>query len=92
MNLWVAAGLVGLVFGLLHLGNASVKDLPLSGEIGTVAIISIGGVLYALATADGAKQAEMKLDTAPVYDGLAIAGGRLYLSTVNGTLLCIGGR
>jgi outer membrane protein assembly factor BamB len=51
-----------------------------------------GGMLYALATADGAKQAQMKLDAAPVYDGLAVAGGRAYLSTVNGTLLCIGDR
>jgi outer membrane protein assembly factor BamB len=49
-----------------------------------------GGVLYALSTGDGAKQAELKLGTAPVYDGMAIAGGRLYLSTVDGTLLCIG--
>jgi outer membrane protein assembly factor BamB len=49
-----------------------------------------GGVLYALSTDDGSKQAELKLDTAPVYDGMAIAGERLYLSTVDGTLLCIG--
>lgn len=47
LNLWVAAAAVGFVFGALHLGNASVQNLPLSGEIGTVAIISIGGVLYA---------------------------------------------
>jgi hypothetical protein len=49
-----------------------------------------GGVLFSLATEDGAKNAELKLDAAPVYDGMAIAGERLYLSTVNGTLLCIG--
>ena len=47
LNLWVAAVAVGFVFGALHLGNASVQNLPLSGEVGTVAIISIGGVLYA---------------------------------------------
>jgi hypothetical protein len=50
-----------------------------------------GGVLFALATGDGVKKAEMKLDAAPVYDGIAVAGGRGYVSTVNGTLLCIGG-
>jgi outer membrane protein assembly factor BamB len=49
-----------------------------------------GGVLFALATADGEKRAEIKLDAAPVYDGMAVAGGRLYLSTISGTLLCIG--
>lgn len=51
-----------------------------------------GGVLFALSTEDGKKQAEMKLDDAPVYDGMAIADGRLYLSTVTGTLLSIGNR
>ena len=48
-----------------------------------------GGTLFALATGDGAKKSELQLDAAPVYDGIAVAGGRLYLSTVNGTLLCI---
>jgi outer membrane protein assembly factor BamB len=51
-----------------------------------------GGVLFALATGDGVKKAELKLDAAPVYDGMAVAGGQVYLSTVNGTLLCIGER
>jgi len=48
-----------------------------------------GGVLFALATGDGTITAQRKLDAAPVYDGMAIAGGRLYLSTVDGTLICI---
>lgn len=46
VNLWVAAILTGAVFGLLHLGNASVKGLPWSGELGVVAITSIGGILF----------------------------------------------
>ena len=49
-----------------------------------------GGILYALATGDGVQQAQMTLEAAPVYDGMAVAGGRVYLATVNGTLLCIG--
>ena len=40
-------------------------------------------------TEDGAKASELQLKAAPAYDGMAVAGGRLYLSTVNGTLLCI---
>jgi hypothetical protein len=51
-----------------------------------------GGRLYALATADGTKQSERNLEAAPVYDGMAITAGRLYLSTVAGTLFCIGDR
>jgi hypothetical protein len=51
-----------------------------------------GGVLFALATGDGAQKANLRLDAAPVYDGIAIAGGRAYVATVNGTLFCIGDR
>jgi len=51
-----------------------------------------GGVLFALSTGDGTEKAEMKLAAAPVYDGMAITDGRLYLSTVSGTLLSIGER
>jgi membrane protease YdiL (CAAX protease family) len=47
MNLWAAAITTGLVFGILHLGQASVQHLPLSSEIGTVAIVSIGGIFFA---------------------------------------------
>lgn len=47
INLWVAAITTGLIFGLLHLGQAAVQSLPLSGEIGTVALVSIGGIFYA---------------------------------------------
>ncbi|MGM0485713.1 MAG: PQQ-binding-like beta-propeller repeat protein [Planctomycetota bacterium] len=49
-----------------------------------------GGVLFTLATSDGADRGTLKLDAAPVYDGMAVAHGRLYLSTVDGTLHCIG--
>lgn len=47
VGFWAAAVLTGLVFGLVHLGQASVQKLPLSGEIGTVALISVGGIVYA---------------------------------------------
>jgi membrane protease YdiL (CAAX protease family) len=42
-----AALISSLIFGVVHLGQASVKKLPLSGEIGTVLIISLGGILFA---------------------------------------------
>jgi membrane protease YdiL (CAAX protease family) len=47
LGLWPAAGLTGVVFGVGHLGQASVQQLPLAGEIGTVLIIGIGGLLFA---------------------------------------------
>lgn len=47
LGLWPAAILTGVVFGVAHLGQASVQQLPLAGEVGTVLIISIGGLLSA---------------------------------------------
>jgi len=45
-----------------------------------------GGVLAVFATADGKKLAEYKLPAPPVWDGLAAAGGRLYVATANGDI------
>ncbi len=49
-----------------------------------------GGVLAAFAASDGKELAEYKLDSAPVFDGLIAANGRLYISTLDGRLLCMG--
>jgi hypothetical protein len=49
-----------------------------------------GGLMKAIGAADGKILAEYKLAAAPVYDGLAAAGGRLYVSTVTGKIICFG--
>ena len=49
-----------------------------------------GGLLWASSPADGSRIAEYKLQSPPVWDGMAAAKGRLYISTVDGTLLCMG--
>jgi len=49
-----------------------------------------GGELWALSAAEGKKLTSLKLDAPPVFDGMAAAGGRLYLSTRDGRLLCFG--
>jgi len=38
----------------------------------------------------GETLAECRLDALPVFDGLIAAGGRLYLSTMDGKMLCFG--
>ncbi len=48
----------------------------------------MGGVLWAASAADGRKLMEYKLDTAPEWDGLAAAGGRLFLCTTDGKVHC----
>ena len=50
-----------------------------------------GAVLRVLSTADGSTLAEHRLDAPPVWDGLAAAGRRLYVSCLDGTVLCLGG-
>jgi len=47
--------------------------------------------LRAVSTADGATLAEYPLDALPVFDGMAAAGGRLFLATRDGRVLCFGG-
>jgi membrane protease YdiL (CAAX protease family) len=47
LGLWKSAITVGVVFGMLHLGNASVQNLDPMGEIGVVLITGLGGILFA---------------------------------------------
>jgi len=47
-----------------------------------------GGVLWAFTAADGKKLTERKLDSAPVFDGLIAAGGRIYMVTMDGKVIC----
>ena len=47
-----------------------------------------GGMLYVLSTAQGRKQAEYILESPPVLDGMAAAGGRLYMAAMNGDVVC----
>ena len=49
-----------------------------------------GGLLWALSTADGTKLAEHKLDAPPIFDGMAAAAGRLFISLRDGKLICLG--
>ncbi|MFQ6133541.1 MAG: PQQ-binding-like beta-propeller repeat protein [Armatimonadota bacterium] len=49
-----------------------------------------GGVLAALAADDGERLAEYKLPAPPVWDGMAAAGGRLFISTSDGGIVCLG--
>jgi outer membrane protein assembly factor BamB len=49
-----------------------------------------GGLLWSVSADDGAKLAEMDLASQPVFDGMAAAAGRLYISMSDGRLLCLG--
>ena len=49
-----------------------------------------GGLLAVFSKADGEKQAQYKLDSPPVFDGLIAAAGRLFMCTVDGHVVCLG--
>jgi outer membrane protein assembly factor BamB len=55
---------------------------PEGGEAGPTAL------LVGVSAADGAELARYRLGAAPVFDGMAAAGGRLYLAMADGTLAC----
>jgi hypothetical protein len=49
-----------------------------------------GGSLLAVNTEKGNIGGEVKLDSPPVWDGMAIAQGRLYVASVDGKVRCFG--
>ena len=51
-----------------------------------------GGTLWAIATSDGSQLARYPLDSPPIFDGLAAAQGRLYMSASDGHVVCLTGR
>jgi len=51
-----------------------------------------GASLHVVSASEGKKLAEYKLETVPVFDGMAAANGRLYLSMKNGQVLCLEGK
>ena len=48
-----------------------------------------GVVLRVLSTKDGSKLAEYPLPSMPVWDGLIVAGGRVYISTEKDGIICM---
>ena len=48
--------------------------------------------LWAFSAGDGTRLSALKLDAAPVFDGLAAAAGRLYLAGLDGQLRCFGAK
>jgi hypothetical protein len=51
-----------------------------------------GALMWAVSASDGKKLAEYKLASLPVWDGMAAAGGKLYMTTMNGEVLSFAGK
>ena len=63
------------------------RAMLIAGE--NLFVVTPKGLLTVHRAEDGTKLTEMKLDMA-AWDGLAAAGGRLYVSTVDGKVMCLG--
>ena len=60
-----------------------------SGDLAKAYEGRMGGVLWAASAATGEKMAAYKLDAAPAWDGMAVAGGRLYIALEDGRVICM---
>ena len=49
-----------------------------------------GALLLAVSRTSGEVLHQMKLESLPVWDGMASARGRLYVTTVDGKVICLG--
>jgi outer membrane protein assembly factor BamB len=49
-------------------------------------------ILLGVRPSDGTTLVETKLDAQPVFDGMAVARGKIYMATVDGAVVCIGGK
>jgi hypothetical protein len=50
-----------------------------------------GARLEVYSVADGTRLQSRQLSSPPAFDGLSAAGGRLYLATEDGKVICFGG-
>ncbi|MDP6634484.1 MAG: PQQ-binding-like beta-propeller repeat protein [Phycisphaerae bacterium] len=95
--LWSTPGDIQ-VRGMLLTGRGADKRLFVTGLKGNWVFSrdaydgKLGGVLRVMSVEGGKVISEQKLNAAAVFDGLSAAQGRLYVSLVNGRILCLGGK
>jgi outer membrane protein assembly factor BamB len=93
--LWSTPGDIQ-VRGMLLAGEGTEKRLFINGAKGDWVTSPeayegiLGSVLRVVSIEDGAILAEYDLPGLTVFDGMSAAGGKLYISLVDGRLLCLG--
>ena len=53
---------------------------------------TMGGLVSVMSASNGAKVGQCDIEAPPVWDGMAAANGRLYISLENGSLLALKGK
>jgi outer membrane protein assembly factor BamB len=81
IHVWAMVKTKDILFVAGVRGNATVSQAALKGKS--------DGMLLAISPEDGSVLAEMSLPSMPVWDGMAAAGGNLYLALTNGQALCL---
>lgn len=81
IQVWALVRTENLLYVAGPRGGGNVAPAALAGRA--------GAMLLAVNPADGEVVAEMALPAMPVWDGMAAAGGNLYLSLANGEALCL---
>ena len=82
----------GMLVARDHLYLAGPPDLAPEEGAYEAMIGKRGALFRVVSTTDGATLAEFPLDEAPIFDGLIAAGDRLYMTTMDGTLICFGAK
>lgn len=82
----------GMLVAREHLYIAGAPDLIPEWSAYEAMIGKRGSVFRVVSTSDGGTLSEFSMKETPVFDGLIAAGDRLYMSTMDGTLICLGGK
>ena len=89
---WVPIRMRSMVLAGKHLFAAGPPDVVPEDDPYAALDGRKGGLLWTFSAEDGEKLAERELPAEPVFDGLIAAGGRLYASLKDGTMVCLGPR
>lgn len=80
----------GLLLANERLYLVGPPDLPPEQGAYEAMIGKRGAWFRVVSTENGETLGEFEMDDVPVFDGLIAAGGRLYMTTLSGTLICLG--
>lgn len=73
--------------------DTRINALAIANEHVVVAgALPVGGHIQLINKATGEQIAALKLDSAPIYDGLAVADGKVFVALEDGKILCLGNR
>jgi len=81
-----------IVAGPVDLGKKDPKMLAFTNEADALAAFEGKREIYlrVVSAADGKTLYETELSVMPVFDGMAVAGGKVYISLKNGSVACFG--